>query len=202
MLDNKKLRDLFFKKKDITHSYFDELCSDNNIDMSLTSAAVLVPIIANNKDYKILLTHRSKKLEDHAGQISFPGGRIDIHDKSPKSTALREAHEEIGINERSVEILGHLDAYATATGFRILPIVSIIKEDFDININPIEVESIFYLPMKFLMNPKNHKKEIGTYKRQSTSYKIEYEYNVIPYENHHIWGATAAMLINLYETLK
>ena len=202
MLDNKKLRDLFFKKKDITHSYFDELCSDNNIDMSLTAAAVLVPIIANNKDYKILLTHRSKKLEDHAGQISFPGGRIDSHDKSPKSTALRETYEEIGIKESSVEILGHLDAYATATGFRILPIVSIIKGDFVININPIEVESIFYLPMKFLMNPKNHKKEIGTYKRQSTSYKIEYEYNVIPYENHHIWGATAAMLINLYETLK
>ena len=95
-----------------------------------------------------------------------------------------------------------MDAYATATGFRILPIVSIIKEDFDIKINPIEVESIFYLPMEFLMNPKNHKKEMGTYKRQSTSYKIEYEYNVIPYENHHIWGATAAMLINLYETLK
>ncbi len=202
MLDNKKLRDLFFKKEDITHSYFDELCSDNNIDMSLTAAVVLVPIIANNKDYKILLTHRSIKLEDHAGQISFPGGRIDSHDKSPKSTALRETYEEIGIKESSVEILGHLDAYATATGFRILPIVSIIKGDFDININPIEVESIFYLPMKFLMNPKNHKKEIGTYKRQSTSYKIEYEYNVIPYENHHIWGATAAMLINLYETLK
>ncbi len=202
MLDNKKLRDLFFKKEDITHSYFDELCSDNNIDMSLTAAAVLVPIIANHKDYKILLTHRSKKLEDHAGQISFPGGRIDSHDKSPKSTALRETYEEIGIKESSVEILGHLDAYATATGFRILPIVSIIKGDFDININPIEVESIFYLPMKFLMDPKNHKKEIGTYKRQSTSYKIEYEYNVIPYENHHIWGATAAMLINLYEILK
>ena len=202
MPDKKKLRDLFFKKEDITHSYFDELCSDNNIDMSLTAAAVLVPIIANDEDYKILLTHRSKELEDHAGQISFPGGRIDIHDKSPKSTALREAHEEIGIKESSVEILGHLDAYATATGFRILQIVSIIKEDFDININPIEVESIFYLPMEFLMKPKNHKKDMGTYKRQSTSYKIEYEYNVIPYENHHIWGATAAMLINLYETLK
>ena len=95
-----------------------------------------------------------------------------------------------------------MDAYATATGFRILPIVSIIKENFDTKINPIEVESIFYLPMEFLMNPENHKKERGTYKRQSTSYKIEYEYNVIPYENHHIWGATAAMLINLYETLK
>ena len=202
MLDNKKLRELFFKKEDITHSYFDGLCSENNIDKSLTAAAVLVPIISNQEGYKILLTHRSKKLEDHAGQISFPGGRIDSDDKSPKDTALREAHEEIGINENSIEILGHLDAYATATWFRILPIVSIIKEDFDIKINPIEVESIFYLPMEFLMNPKNHKKEMGTYKRQSTSYKIEYEYNVIPYENHHIWGATAAMLINLYETLK
>ena len=202
MFDNKKLRDLFFKKGDITHSYFDQLCSENNIDKSLTAAAVLVPIISNDEGYKILLTHRSPTLEDHAGQISFPGGRIDNQDKSPKSTALREANEEIGINENSVEILGHLDAYATATGFRILPIVSIIKESFDIKINPIEVESIFYLPMKFLMNPENHKKEMGTYKRQSTSYKIEYEYNVIPYEKHQIWGATAAMLINLYQTLK
>ena len=104
MFDNKKLRDLFFKKEDITHSYFDELCSENNIDKSLTPSAVLVPIISNQEGYKILLTHRSKKLEDHAGQISFPGGRIDSHDKSPKSTALREAHEEIGINENSVEI--------------------------------------------------------------------------------------------------
>ena len=202
MLDNNKLRDLFFKKEDITHSYFNNLCLENKIDNSLTAAAVLVPIISNKEGYKILLTHRSKKLDDHAGQISFPGGRIDNSDKSPKNTALREAYEEIGLNESSVEILGHLDAYATATGFRILPIVSIIKENFDTKINPIEVESIFYLPMEFLMNPENHKKERGTYKRQSTSYKIEYEYNAIPYENHHIWGATAAMLINLYETLK
>ena len=202
MLDNNKLRDLFFKKEDITHSYFNNLCLENKIDNSLTAAAVLVPIISNKEGYKILLTHRSKKLDDHAGQISFPGGRIDNSDESPKNTALREAYEEIGLNESSVEILGHLDAYATATGFRILPIVSIIKENFDTKINPIEVESIFYLPMEFLMNPENHKKERGTYKRQSTSYKIEYEYNVIPYENHHIWGATAAMLINLYETLK
>ena len=202
MLDNNKLRDLFFKKEDITHSYFNELCLENKIDNSLTAAAVLVPIISNQESYKILLTHRSKKLDDHAGQISFPGGRIDNSDKTPIDTALREAYEEIGLNGSSVEILGHLDAYATATGFRILPIVSIIKENFDTKINHIEVESIFYLPMKFLMNPKNHKKERGTYKRQSTSYKIEYEYNVIPYENHHIWGATAAMLINLYETLK
>ena len=202
MLDNNKLRDLFFKKEDITHSYFNNLCLENKIDNSLTAAAVLVPIISNKEGYKILLTQRSKKLDDHAGQISFPGGRIDNSDKSPKNTALREAYEEIGLNESSVEILGHLDAYATATGFRILPIVSIIKENFDTKINPIEVESIFYLPMEFLMNPENHKKERGTYKRQSTSYKIEYEYNVIPYENHHIWGATAAMLINLYETLK
>ena len=202
MLDNNKLRDLFFKKEDITHPYFNELCLENKIDNSLTAAAVLVPIISNQESYKILLTHRSKKLDDHAGQISFPGGRIDNSDKSPKNTALREAYEEIGLNESSVEILGHLDAYATATGFRILPIVSIIKENFDTKINPIEVESIFYLPMEFLMNPKNHKKERGTYKRQLTSYKIEYEYNVIPYENHHIWGSTAAMLINLYETLK
>ena len=202
MLDNNKLRDLFFKKEDITHSYFNNLCLENKIDNSLTAAAVLVPIISHQEGYKILLTHRSKKLDDHAGQISFPGGRIDNSDKSPKNTALREAYEEIGLNESSVEILGHLDAYATATGFRILPIVSIIKENFDTKINPIEVESIFYLPMEFLMNPENHKKERGTYKRQSTSYKIEYEYNAIPYENHHIWGATAAMLINLYETLK
>lgn len=202
MLDNNKLRDLFFKKEDITHSYFNELCLENKIDNSLTAAAVLVPIISNQESYKILLTHRSKKLDDHAGQISFPGGRIDNSDKTPIDTALREAYEEIGLNGSSVEILGHLDAYATATGFRILPIVSIIKENFDTKINPIEVESIFYLPMEFLMNPKNHKKERGTYKRQLTSYKIEYEYNVIPYENHHIWGATAAMLINLYETLK
>ena len=202
MLDNNKLRDLFFKKEDITHSYFNNLCLENKIDNSLTAAAVLVPIISNKEGYKILLTHRSKKLDDHAGQISFPGGRIDNSDKSPKNTALREAYEEIGLDESSVEILGHLDAYATATGFRILPIVSIIKENFDTKINPIEVESIFYLPMEFLMNPENHKKERGTYKRQSTSYKIEYEYNAIPYENHHIWGATAAMLINLYETLK
>ena len=202
MLDNNKLRDLFFKKEDITHSYFNELCLENKIDNSLTAAAVLVPIISHQEGYKILLTHRSKKLDDHAGQISFPGGRIDNSDKTPIDTALREAYEEIGLNGSSVEILGHLDAYATATGFRILPIVSIIKENFDTKINHIEVESIFYLPMEFLMNPKNHKKERGTYKRQLTSYKIEYEYNVIPYENHHIWGATAAMLINLYETLK
>ena len=81
VLDNKKFRDLLFKKEDITHSYFDQLCSENNIDKSLTATAVLVPIISDDKGYKILLTYRSPKLEDHAGQISFPGGRIDNHDK-------------------------------------------------------------------------------------------------------------------------
>ena len=200
MFNEKRFRGLFLNCETFTHGYFERLCSKNNIDQDLIRSAVLIPIIQEEHGMKILLTHRSSRLEDHASQISFPGGRIDNGDITPQDTAIRETYEEIGINKEFIEVLGNLDVYATATGFRIIPIVGLIKDNFNLKVNPREVDSIFYLPYDYLMDKKNHKKNEGTYTKQSKSYK--YGYNVIPYQNHYIWGATAGMLINLYQLLK
>ena len=122
----------------------------------MTKSAVLVPITFENNSANIILTYRSAKLKDHAGQISFPGGRIDKKDLSPIDTAIRETKEEIGIEKKYINILGNLDNYVTGTGFQILPIIANVIGGYDISINSKEVKSVFKLPMSILMNKKNH----------------------------------------------
>ena len=155
-------------------------------------AAVLVPII-DRSEPTVLLTLRTKELASHAGQVAFPGGKIDAADASPIAAALREAKEEIGLAPMLIEPLGYLDLYLTFSGFRILPTVARVKPDFTLVLNPWEVTETFEVPLSFLMTPDNHQRKTRDWNG------LEREYYAIPFENRYIWGITAGILRNLYE---
>jgi 8-oxo-dGTP pyrophosphatase MutT (NUDIX family) len=157
-------------------------------------AAVLVPVIARETP-TILLTQRSAHLPTHAGQISFPGGKLDAADPDPLATALREAEEEIGLAPGFADPLGYLDPYLSGTGFRVVPVVALISPAFEMTINPAEVDEAFEVPLEFLMSPANHS-------RQSREWKgIMRSFYAMPYGERYIWGITAGILRKLYERL-
>jgi len=142
----------------------------------------------------VILTQRTADLPSHAGQIAFPGGKID-GEETPAGAALREAEEEIGLAPALVEPLGYLDLYLTFSGFRILPMVARIAPDFELTPNRSEVADIFEVPLDYLMRPEN-------YRRKSRDWNgIIRHYYEIPYSNRHIWGVTAGILRNLYERI-
>jgi 8-oxo-dGTP pyrophosphatase MutT (NUDIX family) len=157
-------------------------------------AAVLIGIVEHEKP-TVLLTQRAAHLNDHAGQISFPGGKIDASDASPLDAALREAEEEIGLDRSFIDPIGYLDLYATGFGFRILPTVARVKPGFALTINENEVESAFEVPLSFLMNPDNHQLHSKDFRG------IERSYYAMPFAEHYIWGATAGILRVLYERI-
>ncbi len=157
-------------------------------------AAVLVPVV-DRAEPTVLLTIRTQELTSHAGQIAFPGGKIDPGDESPVAAALREAKEEVGLSPLLVEPLGYLDLYLTFSGFRILPTVARVQPGFALTLNPWEVKETFEVPLDFLMNPANHQ-------RGSRDWRgVVREYYAMPFENRHIWGITAGILRNLYERI-
>jgi 8-oxo-dGTP pyrophosphatase MutT (NUDIX family) len=164
-------------------------------DPPLKPAAVLVPLIEREEGFTILLTERAADLRAHAGQISFPGGRIDSEDASPEDAALREAHEEIGMPRENAELLGRLDTYEVRTGFAVTPIVGLVDPAFEIVFEPGEVADVFEVPLAFILDPDNHERHSRVLRG-----KRRYFY-VLPYEDRYIWGATAGMLVNLYEVL-
>jgi 8-oxo-dGTP pyrophosphatase MutT (NUDIX family) len=155
-------------------------------------AAVLVPVI-DRAEPTVLLTLRTAELASHAGQVAFPGGKIDPDDESPVAAALREAKEETGLAPGLIEPIGYLDLYLTFSGFRILPTVARVKPDFTLTLNPWEVSEAFEVPLAFLMTPDNHQRK----KRDWNG--LERDYYAIPFENRYIWGITAGILRNLYE---
>jgi 8-oxo-dGTP pyrophosphatase MutT (NUDIX family) len=157
-------------------------------------AAVLVPII-DRSEPTVLFTVRTQDLASHAGQVSFPGGKIDPDDESPVAAALREAKEEIGLAPSLIEPLGYLDLYLTFSGFRILPTVARVQRDFFLTLNPSEVTEIFEVPLRFLMTPAN-------LQRRSREWKgISREYYAIPFGDRYIWGITAGIVRNLYDRI-
>ena len=158
-------------------------------------AAVLVPVIAHPIEASVLLTHRAQHLKDHAGQIAFPGGKIDEHDASPIDAALREAEEEIGLDRSFVEPLGFLDPYLSSTGYRILPVIALVKPGFLLTPDAREVESVFETPLGFLMDPARHEEHSREWRG------AERRYFAMPYKEHYIWGVTAGILRTLYERL-
>ena len=157
-------------------------------------AAVLIPVI-EHAEPTVLLTMRAAHLNDHAGQISFPGGKIDPADNSPLDAALREAEEEIGLDRSYVEPIGYLDVYGTAFGFRILPTVARVRPGFELTINKGEVDDAFEVPLSFLMNPGNHQLHSKEFRGAQRSYYA------MPFAERYIWGATAGILRVLYERI-
>lgn len=158
-------------------------------------AAVLVPIIDHPGEMTVLLTRRPDHMNKHAGQVAFPGGRVDPSDLHPVAAALREAEEEVGLSSHHVEIVGRLDDYHTGTGFQITPIVGIVTPGFVLKACDREVAEIFEVPLSFLMNPENHQRKQTEFKGRMA------QYYAMPYKEYNIWGATAGMLVNLFTRL-
>lgn len=158
-------------------------------------AAVLVPIVDRDDGPTILLTQRSAQLKNHAGQISFPGGRIESSDAGPLDAALRETEEEVGLVRDFVEIAGYLDPHVVLTGFSITPVVGFVRPGFTLKLNAREVETTFELPLVHLLDEANH------LSRERFIGDVPVQVYDIPFGDHHIWGATAGILMNLYRLL-
>jgi 8-oxo-dGTP pyrophosphatase MutT (NUDIX family) len=162
-------------------------------------AAVLVPLVQRASGLTVLLTQRTAHLYDHAGQISFPGGRVDEGDTTAIDTALRETQEEIGLGPHAVEVIGQLPDYVVATGYQVTPLVGLIERDFTLHLDEFEVAEVFEVPLSFLMDPANHERRIVAVGGLSrTFYAMPYHGR----RRYFIWGATAAMLRNLYHFLR
>lgn len=165
-------------------------------DEDLMPASVLVPIVLREAGPSVLLTQRTDHLKDHPGQISFPGGRVEPEDSSPAHTALREAQEEIGLSPEHVEIVGYLPEYRTGTGYRITPVVAFVRPPFDLLPDAYEVAEVFEVPLGFLMDPANHERRMIHNRGKLRPYFA------MPYGDYFIWGATAGMIVALYQALK
>lgn len=164
------------------------------VAQELVPAAVLLPIIRRSEP-TLLFTRRTDHLARHAGQVSFPGGRWHPDDSSLAGTALRETEEEIGIESKKIVVAGFLDAYETGTGFAILPVVAVIDEGFSLRPNSDEVAQIFEVPLSFLLDPANCQKGHREWRGHQR------EFYAFVWHGHSIWGATAAILVNLRERL-
>lgn len=163
---------------------------------ALIPAAVLVPLVRRDDGLTILLTQRTAHLANHGGQISFPGGRMEPSDPDAVAAALRETEEEIGLSREKVDVLGRLDDYVTVTGFRVVPVVGLIHPPFTLAPDSFEVEEVFEVPLRFILDPANHQR----HSRVTPTGETRYFY-AMPFQQRYIWGATAAMLVNLYEAL-
>lgn len=164
----------------------------------LTPASVLVPLVAHSDHMSLLLTKRTAHLHDHAGQISFPGGREDPEDQDAIATALRETEEEIGLSRAHIEVIGTLPLYLTGTGFQVMPVVALVHPPFDLQPDSFEVAEIFEVPLAYLMQGANHERRSAEFPNRPG----RRTFYAMPYERHFIWGATAGMLRNLYHFLR
>jgi len=162
--------------------------------VTATPAAVLVPLVERASGLAVLLTQRATQLRNHAGQISFPGGRIEADDADPKTAALREAREEIGLDARFVSVVGYLPDHVIISGFRVTPVVGFVQPGFELLLDATEVQDTFEVPLDFIFDPANHRIRL----RRFGHGQAEVEVCDIPYGDRNIWGATAGMLLTLY----
>jgi 8-oxo-dGTP pyrophosphatase MutT (NUDIX family) len=164
-------------------------------DRPPSAASVLVPLVQRGDALNVLLTRRTDHLRDHAGQVSFPGGRAEDHDADHAATALREAEEEVGLPHDRVEVIGQLPTYTTVTHFVVTPVVALVMPPFELKLDQVEVAEAFEVPLSYLMTPAHHRRHQFVFdggQRQFLS---------MPWGEYFIWGATAAMLRNLYRFL-
>jgi 8-oxo-dGTP pyrophosphatase MutT (NUDIX family) len=159
-------------------------------------AAVLVPVVTHPREQTVLLTRRTEGLLEHAGQVSFPGGVSEAMDSDSMQTALRETEEETGLERCFIEIVGFLDGYLTVSGYAVTPVVGLVRPDFRLRPDPLEVAEVFEVPVKFLRNPANRQVRARRVGDRNVGYYL-FEYN-----QHAIWGATAAMLVNFFDKLE
>lgn len=171
------------------------ILEDGADDEALTPASVLFPIVLRPDGPTVLLTQRTAHLRDHPGQISFPGGRAEPEDRSPAHTALREAEEEVGLLPAQVEIAGYLPEYRTGTGFCVTPVVAFVTPPFDLRPDPFEVAEVFEVPLVFLLDPANHQRHTLHHRGKLRAY------SAMPYGEYFIWGATAGMILSLYQAI-
>lgn len=162
---------------------------------ALRPAAVLIPLVLRPTGMTVLLTKRTAHLKDHAGQVSFPGGRCEPDDGGPVQTAIREAHEEVGLESRQIEVLGTLPDFDTGTGFHVVPVVALIHPPLNLKLDDFEVADVFEPPLSFVFDRANHQRH-----RVEARGKLR-EFWAMPWEGYYIWGATAGMLVSLYHYL-
>lgn len=165
-------------------------------EATLRDAAVLLPLVRRGDELNLLLTRRTEHLSHHAGQISFPGGRIEASDPDPLAAALRESEEEIGLPRHAVEALGYLDPLATITGFRVVPVLGFVAEPPPLRLDPNEVAQVFEVPLGFVLDRAHQERRAREFRGRVR------HYHVIEYGEHHIWGATASMIVNLADRLE
>ena len=168
---------------------------DGADNLTLTPAAVLFPIVVRDAGHTVMLTQRTAHLRDHAGQISFPGGRVEPQDVSPAATALREAEEEVGLDPARVEVVGYLPVYRTVTGFCVTPVVAIVKPPVDLRPDPGEVADVFEVPLSFLLDSANHQRCTMQFEGRQR------DFYAVPYGDRYIWGATAGIILGLARLL-
>jgi len=168
--------------------YLNDGMQESIIANAKKHAAVLIGLIERKGEVNVILTKRTETLNNHSGQIAFPGGKIDEDDASPEAAALRDAWEEIGLDINEVEIMGCLPDYHTGSGYRVAPIVGFVREGADFEISPDEVDYMFEVPLSFLMDEANHQKTSKTWNDQ------ERFFYAMPYLEHYIWGVTAGMI--------
>ncbi|MGN6464544.1 MAG: CoA pyrophosphatase [Rhizobiaceae bacterium] len=161
----------------------------------LREAAVLIPVVDHSDEATVILTKRTEKLRNHSGQIAFPGGRVDPVDASPEDTALRETEEEIGLDRGFVEVIGRLPDYVSGSGFRVAPVLGIVRPGFLLTVNEDEVDDVFEVPLRFVMDDANHGRESREWQGRT-----RYFYTM-PYGDRYIWGLTAGIIRMLYERL-
>lgn len=161
----------------------------------LRDAAVLIPVVDRGDEATVLLTKRAEALRSHSGQVAFPGGRIDPVDPTPEFAALREAKEEIGLGTPHVEIVGRMPDYVSTSGYRIAPVLGVVRPGFDLVINRDEVDAAFEVPLRFLMDPANHRRDSRMWN------DLEWFFYEMPYGGQRIWGVTAGIIRTLYERL-